>query len=128
MPRSRLDSLVGAALRSLRRETGSDAELLTRFLDLKEESAFEALLRRHAPAVRAACRSWLRAEADIDDAAQATFLILVQRGRSIRDRAAVGRWLYSVAGKVARRLKQQRKSSEPLPADLPGPSPAPDEG
>lgn len=128
MPRSRLDSLLGATLRSLRREAGSDAELLTRFLDLREESAFETLVRRHAPAVRAACRSWLRAETDIDDAAQATFLILVQRGRSIRDRAAVGRWLYGVAAKVARRLRQQRKLSQPLPADLPGRSSIPDDG
>ncbi|HZV03824.1 MAG TPA: sigma-70 family RNA polymerase sigma factor [Gemmataceae bacterium] len=128
MPRSRIDSILGAALRSLRREACTDAELLTRFLDLKEESAFETLVRRHAPAVRAACRSWLRSECDIDDAAQATFLILVQRGRSIRDRAAVGRWLYGVAVKVARRLRQQRKSSQPLPADLPGRSPVADDG
>ena len=64
--------------------------MLTRFLDLKEESAFEALVLRHTPAVRAACRSWLRSEADIDDAAQATFLILVEKGRSIRDRARWG--------------------------------------
>ena len=128
MPRSRLDSLLGSALCSLRREACSDAELLTRFLDLKEESAFEALVRRHAPAVRAACRSWLRAEADIDDAAQATFLILVQRGQAIRDRAAVGRWLYGVAARVARRLHQQRKSSQPLPADFPGRAPVPDDG
>src|SRR5689334_22036839 len=118
MPRSRLDSILGAALRSLRCEARSDAELLTQFLDRKEESAFEALVLRHTPAVRAACRSWLRLEADIDDATQATFLILVERGRSIRDRAVVGCWLYGVAGRVARRLRQQRKPSQPLPEDL----------
>lgn len=128
MPQSRLNSLLGATLRALRRDAGSDAELLTRFLDLKEESAFETLVRRHAPAVRAACRGWLRGEADIEDAAQATFLILVQRGRSIRDRAAVGRWLYGVAVKVARRLRQRRKNAQPLPADLPGRPAAADEG
>jgi RNA polymerase sigma factor (sigma-70 family) len=128
MSRSRLDSILGATLRSLKCEARSDAELLTRFLDLKDESAFEMLVRRHAPAVRAASRSWLRSESDIDDAAQATFLILVQRGRSIRDRAAVGRWLYGVAVKVARRIRQQRRSSQPLPADLPGRSPEADDG
>lgn len=129
MSRSRLDSILGAALHSLRRgDARSDAELLTRFLDLKEEAAFEALVLRHTPGVRAVCRSWLRSEADIDDAAQATFLVLVERGRSIRNRAVVGRWLYSVAEKVARRLRQQRKPSEPLPDDLPDRSPAADEG
>lgn len=126
MPRSRLDSILGATLRSLRCEARSDAELLTQFLDQKEESAFEALVLRHTPAVRAACRSWLRLEADIDDATQATFLILVERGRSIRDRAVVGRWLYGVAGRVARRLRQQQKPSQPLPEDLPDRPPAGD--
>jgi RNA polymerase sigma factor (sigma-70 family) len=99
---------------------------LTRFLDLKDEAAFEALLLRHTPAVRAACRTWLRLEADIDDAAQATFLILVERGRSIRNRAVVGRWLYGVAARVARRLRQQKKPSQPLPDDLPDRSTAGD--
>jgi RNA polymerase sigma factor (sigma-70 family) len=129
MPRSRLDSILGAALHSLRRgDARSDAELLTRFLDLKEESAFETLVLRHTPGVRAACRSWLRCEMDIDDAAQATFLILVERGRSIRDRSVVGRWLYSVAEKVARRLRQRRRPSQPLPEDLPDRSSLADDG
>ncbi len=57
MPRSRLDSILGATLHSLRRgDARSDAELLTRFLDLKEELAFEALVLRHTPGVRAVCR------------------------------------------------------------------------
>lgn len=96
-----------------------DAELLARFLDEGDETAFEALLVRHSAGVRSACRSWLRCAADIDDDAQATFLVLVQHGRSIRDRAAVGRWLYHVAAKVARRLRQ-RQTSCPLPAEVPG--------
>jgi RNA polymerase sigma factor (sigma-70 family) len=128
MPRSRLDSILGAALRSLRCESLSDAELLTRFLDLREETAFESLVLRHTPTVRAVCRSWLRSETDIDDAAQATFLILVEKGRSIRDRARVGRWLYSVAAKVARRLRQRSKPHQPLPQDLPDRAPAANEG
>jgi RNA polymerase sigma factor (sigma-70 family) len=129
MPRSRLDSILGAALHSLRRgDARSDAELLTRFLDRKEETAFEALVLRHTPGVRAVCRNWLRAETDIDDAAQATFLVLVERGRSIRDRAAVGRWLLSVAAKTACRLRQQRKAFQPLPEDLSARPPAADEG
>ncbi len=129
MARSRLDSILGAALHSVRRgDARSDAELLTRFLDLKEELAFEALVLRHTPGVRAVCRGWLRSETDIDDAAQATFLILVQRGKSIRDRAVVGRWLYSVAQKVARRLRQQRKPSQPLPDELPDRPATRDEG
>src|SRR6516164_5824917 len=100
--------MLGAALTLLRRDPRSDAALRGRFLDEGDEIAFEALLVRHTPAVRAACRGWLRSTADIDDAAQTTFLVLVQRAGSIRDRAALGRWLYRVAANVARRLRQQR--------------------
>jgi RNA polymerase sigma factor (sigma-70 family) len=124
MPPARLDAALEAALRSRRWDPRSDAELLTRFLDGGDEAAFEALLVRHTPAVRAACRGWLRSAADVDDAAQATFLVLVQRAGSIRDRAALGRWLYRVAANVARRLHRQRRTSCPLPEDVPGPEPA----
>jgi RNA polymerase sigma factor (sigma-70 family) len=105
----------------LRRDPRSDAELLARFLDDRDQTAFEALLVRHAPAVRAACRGWLRSEADLDDAAQATFLVLVRRAASIRDRSALGSWLYRVAVNVARRLRARRQT-DPLPADLPSPA------
>jgi RNA polymerase sigma factor (sigma-70 family) len=128
MPSSRIDLIFGAALQSLRYGTHSDAELLTRFLDQRDELAFEALVLRHTAAVRAACRSWLRSESDIDDAAQATFLVLVRRARTIRDRAVLGRWLYRVAVNTARRLRNQQRASTPLPEDLPAREPASDDG
>jgi RNA polymerase sigma factor (sigma-70 family) len=106
----------------------SDAELLTRFLDQRDEIAFEALVLRHTAAVRAACRSWLRSESDIDDAAQATFLILVRRAGTIRDRAVLGRWLYRVAVNAARRLRNQQRAFTPLPEDLPGRESTSDDG
>jgi RNA polymerase sigma factor (sigma-70 family) len=117
--------LLEAALPLLRHGHCPDAELLARFLDNRDEAAFEALVVRHAPAVRAACRGWLRSAADVDDAAQATFLVLVRRAGSIRDGAALGRWLYRVADNVSRRLRQQR-AHDPLPADVPGRAPAGD--
>jgi RNA polymerase sigma factor (sigma-70 family) len=125
MPPARLDSMLEAAIGFLRLDPRSDAELLARFLDHRDEAAFEALVVRHTPAVRAACRGWLRSPADVDDAAQATFLVLVERARSIRNRAAVGGWLYRVAANVARRLRQQQKTSCPVPEHVPGREPAP---
>jgi RNA polymerase sigma factor (sigma-70 family) len=119
MPGTRLEALFGAASSMYRWDPRPDEELLTRFLDQRDEAAFEVLLVRHGPGVRAACRGWLRATADIEDAAQATFLVLVQRARAIRDQRAVGRWLYGVAANVARRLKKQQKPIDPLPADVP---------
>jgi RNA polymerase sigma factor (sigma-70 family) len=119
-------TLPTAPIPLLRRDPRSDAELLARFLDDRDQTAFEALLVRHAPAVRAACRGWLRSEADLDDAAQATFLVLVRRAASIRDRAALGSWLYRVAVNVARRLRARRQT-DPLPTDLAAPTLAADE-
>jgi RNA polymerase sigma factor (sigma-70 family) len=126
MPRARLESLFGAAISFRRWDQRQDAELLARFLERRDDTAFETLLVRHTPAVRAACRSWLRSEADIDDAAQATFLVLVERAKSIRDRAALGRWLYGVAARVARRLRQRQTPCFPMPDDVSGREPAED--
>jgi RNA polymerase sigma factor (sigma-70 family) len=126
MPTRRLDSLLRAAISFRRQDPRSDAELLARFLNDRDERAFEALLLRHAPAVRAACRVWLRSAADVDDAAQATFLVLVQRGGSIRDRAVLGPWLYRVALNVSRRLRRRQPASCPLPEDVPGRGPPDD--
>lgn len=61
----------------------SDAELLRRYLELREQAAFSALIRRHGPVVFAACQSVLRQEQDAEDAFQATFLILVPDGKTI---------------------------------------------
>ena len=117
MPPDRLDTVLRAALSRGPANLRSDAELLARFVDSRDQTAFEVLIERHMPGVRAACRGWLRSPADIDDAAQATFLILVQRAASIRERAALGGWLYRVATNVARRLRRSKKDSRPLPPD-----------
>ncbi len=109
-----------------RRDPRTDAELLTSYLEHHDDAAFEVLLVRHTPAVRVTCRGWLRCPADIDDAAQATFLVMVQRARTIRDRAALGHWLCRVAANVARSSRRQHKASGPLPEELAGPPPGDD--
>lgn len=96
----------------------SDADLLTRYLVERDEIAFTALVTRHLPGVRAVCRGWLRSAADVDDAAQATFLVLVRKADSIRDRSAVGRWLVRTADFVARRLKRDLGRTTVLPPDV----------
>src|SRR5207248_1758980 len=64
----------------------SDAQLLSRFIQSRDEDAFTALVKRHGPMVRDVCRRLLRQEADIEDAFQATFLVLLRKARSIRKR------------------------------------------
>ena len=68
----------------------SDRGLLVRFGG-GEQSAFAELMHRHAPLVEGVCRRVLGASSDVDDAFQATFLVLAKR-------AAAGNWEESIAG------------------------------
>jgi RND family efflux transporter MFP subunit len=112
-------------LRHLRRvasPTGlSDAELLGRFTDNRDEAAFEALVWRHGPLVYGVCRRLLGHTQDAEDAFQASFLILARKAGGLRRRAAVAPWLYRVAERVARRARGRNRTTEPLPAELAGP-------
>ena len=81
------------------------------------EAAFSALVDRHAAMVWGVCRRTLRERADAEDAFQATFLVLMHKGASVRldDRGSVGRWLYGVSRKVAARQRRAagRRPSPP---------------
>ncbi len=85
----------------------SEWQLLERYLDARDESAFEALVSRHGPMVLGVCRRMLRDSADVDDAFQATFLVLVRRAKQLGPRDAIGPWLYGVASRVALRARAQ---------------------
>ncbi|TMQ33303.1 MAG: sigma-70 family RNA polymerase sigma factor, partial [Planctomycetota bacterium] len=78
-----------------------DAELLARFVALRDEAAFELLLWRHGPMVLGLCRRLLRSAEDVEDVFQATFLALARKCGSIAKREAVGSWLYKVAYRIA---------------------------
>jgi RNA polymerase sigma-70 factor (ECF subfamily) len=93
---------------ALRAETASDGQLLDRFLTDRDEAAFEALLARLGPMVWAVCRRQLTDPADVEDAFQATFLVLVRKGRSVVPRDRVGSWLYGVACHAARKARVDR--------------------
>src|SRR5262249_22034297 len=79
----------------------SDAQLLERFLAQRDAPAFEALVARHGPMVLATCRGVLGDEHAVEDAFQATFLILARKGGAIRGRAVLAGWLHRVAHRVA---------------------------
>src|SRR5262245_38376050 len=102
-----------------------DAELLARFVNMQDEVAFAALVRRHGPLVRGVCRRWLPDPADVDDAFQATFLVLAQRAGSVERPHRLGAWLYGVAARTARhlRLKNARRrrhvALQPILPDVP---------
>jgi RNA polymerase sigma factor (sigma-70 family) len=82
-----------------------DGQLLERYLTRGDEAAFETLVNLHGPMVLSLCRRVLRDPRDIEDAFQATFLILVRKAPTIRDRGLLSNWLYGVAYRVARRAR-----------------------
>src|SRR5581483_3670060 len=107
------DSSLPQFLRSLRRAIGqggqadlTDADLLRRFVEQKDPAAFEVLVWRHAALVLSVCRRILRHPADADDAFQATFLLLLQRAGSIRQRETLAGWLHRVAYRTALRARR----------------------
>jgi RNA polymerase sigma factor (sigma-70 family) len=85
----------------------SDAALLDRWLALRDEAAFEVLLWRHGPMVLGVCRRVLGNDADVEDAFQAAFLLLVRKAAAIRRRESVAAWLYQVAYRVALRARER---------------------
>lgn len=102
----------------------SDAHLLERWTAQHDEAAFELLVRRHGPMVVGVCRRLLRDPEDVEDAFQATFLVLVTKAGSIGKGTAVASWLYKVAFRVALRARD-RKSRQAVPmADVDLPAPA----
>jgi RNA polymerase sigma factor (sigma-70 family) len=80
-----------------------EGELLDRFVSRRDEAAFEELVARHGPMVLAVCRRWLDDPHDLEDAFQATFLILVRKAKALRNREALAPWLHGVSHRVARR-------------------------
>jgi len=93
----------------------SDGLLLERFVARRDGLAFEAIVARHGPMVLSVCRRMLADLSNVEDAFQATFLILVRKAGSLSDRERLGPWLYGVAHRVATRARAQaarRRSRE----------------
>src|SRR3954453_3193244 len=86
----------------------SDRQLLERFAgraDAASEAAFAGLVARHGPMVLGVCRRALNDPNDVEDAFQATFLILVRKAGAGGVEDSLGRWLYGVSRRVSGRAK-----------------------
>ncbi len=89
-------------------DQASDAELLDRFIQRREEEAFASLVFRHQQLVFAVCYRTLANVQDAEDAFQATFLTLAKKCRSVRNKICLGTWLYQVAYRASVRLQKQK--------------------
>jgi RNA polymerase sigma factor (sigma-70 family) len=119
------NSTLGLFLYELRRAAAgrpsSDGQLLERFAMDRDEVAFETLLQRHGPMVWNVCHRMLTDPNDVEDAFQATFLVLVRKAQAIAKRESIGSWLHGVAHRVAldarlqakHRRERERKAAPP---------------
>jgi RNA polymerase sigma factor (sigma-70 family) len=82
-----------------------EGELLRRYVQHRDESAFTALVRRHGPMVMGVCRRVLHDPHDAEDAFQATFLVLVRKAATLRSPELLANWLYGVAYRTALEAK-----------------------
>jgi RNA polymerase sigma factor (sigma-70 family) len=102
-----LARLVGRVQKALAAHHQSDADLLGRYRESCDPDALDALVRKHATLVLAACRKVLP-DADADDVFQATFLVLMREAKAIRGSGSVGPWLYGVAHRLALQARADR--------------------
>ncbi len=120
---------TGAAWRQVRRLFGAgtvagltESELLARYARGRDEAAFASIVALHGPMVLAACRRMLDDPEDVEDAFQATFLVLVRKAGTLGPAVPVGPWLYGVARRVALRLRSEsaRRRSRERPIGVVG--------
>jgi RNA polymerase sigma factor (sigma-70 family) len=115
-------------------ETGSatglsDWQLLEQFLTGRQDMPFEVLVSRHGPMVLGICRRMLRNSSDVDDAFQATFLVLLKRASSLGPGDAIAAWLHGVAVRVAQQsrsaaARRGQRERDGITIDPAGPEPA----
>lgn len=106
----------------------SDAQLLARFVERRDEVAFQTLVRRHGPLVFGVCRRVLRHRQDAEDAFQAAFLVLARKAHSLGKREALASWLFGVARRTAQKAhaaSRRRKAQEMAMTDVPEPAAPP---
>jgi RNA polymerase sigma factor (sigma-70 family) len=118
-----VNSLRRAALRQDEGDL-TDGQLLACFIERREQTAIAALVQRHGPMVWGVCRRMLRNHHDAEDAFQATFLVLVRKAVSIRQREMMANWMYGVAHQTAmkaRAMIAKRRTREKQGTALPEP-------
>jgi RNA polymerase sigma factor (sigma-70 family) len=124
MTRNAIQYLHGVVLQQ-DRAGPTDGELLGRFVEQRDETAFEALVRRHGSMVWGVCRRVLSNHQDAEDAFQATFLVLARKAAAVVPKDMLANWLYGVAHQAAlhaARTAARRKERERQVTFMPEPA------
>ncbi|HJZ57021.1 MAG TPA: RNA polymerase sigma factor [Gemmataceae bacterium] len=94
----------------------SDAVLLARFAERRDEAAFATLLARHGPMVRAVCRRHCRDPHLAADAEQGVWLVLARRAAAMSRPDRLAGWLFGVAVRIGRKVAAGAIRVGPRPA------------
>jgi RNA polymerase sigma factor (sigma-70 family) len=86
-----------------------------------DNRAWEALVTRFTPALRAAARGFKLSPADVDDVVQETWLAAVRYLDRLEKPGAIGAWLLVIARRESLRVLQ-RRTHEELTAEPPEPA------
>jgi RNA polymerase sigma factor (sigma-70 family) len=97
-------------------QTKTDGQLLREFV-AGSQPAFEELTGRHARTVFGICQRLMNGATGDDETAQAVFLALARKARSLSDRPSVSGWLHHTACLIAGRA---RAASNPQAAHADG--------
>jgi RNA polymerase sigma factor (sigma-70 family) len=86
----------------------SDEELCDIVARTGSRDAMEAIVLRHSPMLCQILSRWLRGSTDREEAYQATLIVLLQSIPRIRKRASLSSFVFGVAYRVAKRIRQTR--------------------
>ena len=95
-------------------DTLTTSELL-RIAVRGDPGAWELIVRRFEPAVAAMITNYRLQEADARDAAQRTWLRMLENHQQIREPEALGGWLKTTARRECLRILSEQRRIEPLP-------------
>jgi RNA polymerase sigma factor (sigma-70 family) len=95
---------AGQSAKNSASESATDRELLVRF-HAGDESAFSEVVQRHSMLVIRVCQRILLQPADVEDAFQATFLVLARKAKSLEWHDSIAGWLHQTARRTALKLR-----------------------
>jgi RNA polymerase sigma factor (sigma-70 family) len=96
-------------------DTTSDGILIRRFAEERDHGAFATLLQRHGGLVWSVGMRLLKNREEVEDAFQATFLVLAKRAGALAREKSLAAWLHGVAVRVCRnQLRIERRHQRRL--------------